>query len=89
MLPATERFSPVARLGCVVGDDAYGRRIPTCGLKDAKKRGYGWLAWVWGAFGLLNVPSSLIIYLLVANAREHDAGGNGRNSSGGPKARPQ
>mgnify|MGYP006273978863 CR=1 FL=1 len=30
---------------------------------DARKRGENY--WLWGIFGLLNVPSSLIIYLLV------------------------
>lgn len=37
-------------------------------FRDAKRRGYN--PWLWGAFGLLNVPSSLIIYLLVRNYRE-------------------
>jgi hypothetical protein len=31
---------------------------------DAKKRGEKYY-WLWGFFGLLNVPSSLIIYLIV------------------------
>jgi hypothetical protein len=31
---------------------------------DAQKNGEK-LPWLWGLFGLLNVPSSLIIYLLV------------------------
>ena len=39
-------------------------------FNDARRRAYN--AWVWGAFGLLNFPSSLIIYLLVVNAREQD-----------------
>ena len=30
---------------------------------DAKKRGE--MAWLWGLLGLLNVPTSLIVYLLV------------------------
>jgi len=30
---------------------------------DASKRGEN--KWIWGIFGLLNVPSSLIVYLLV------------------------
>lgn len=34
-------------------------------FRDAKKRGYN--PWLWGAFGMLNVPSSLVIYLLVVN----------------------
>lgn len=37
-------------------------------FRDAKRRGYN--PWLWGAFGLLNVPSSLIIYLLVVNTRD-------------------
>lgn len=31
---------------------------------DAKKRGEKYY-WLWGIFGLLNVPSNLIIYLIV------------------------
>lgn len=31
---------------------------------DARKRGEKYY-WLWGLFGLLNVPSSLIIYLIV------------------------
>lgn len=31
---------------------------------DAKKRGEKYY-WLWGLFGLLNIPSSLIIYLIV------------------------
>jgi hypothetical protein len=31
---------------------------------DARKRGEKYY-WLWGLFGLLNIPSSLIIYLLV------------------------
>lgn len=30
---------------------------------DAKKRGE--MAWLWGLLGLLNIPTSLIVYLLV------------------------
>lgn len=37
-------------------------------FNDARRRGYRRLAWVWGAFGLLNAPGSLIVYLLVMNA---------------------
>lgn len=37
---------------------------------DARRKGYN--AWLWGAFGLLNVPSSLIVYLLVTHLREKD-----------------
>ncbi len=37
-------------------------------FNDAKRRGYN--AWAWGALGLLNVPSSLIIYYLVVGTRE-------------------
>lgn len=37
-------------------------------FNDARKRGYN--AWAWGALGLLNVPSSLIIYYLVVGTRE-------------------
>lgn len=33
-------------------------------FNDAKKRGEKYY-WLWGIFGLLNIPSSLIIYLLV------------------------
>jgi hypothetical protein len=32
-------------------------------FNDAPKRGEN--KWIWGFFGLLNVPSSLIIYLIV------------------------
>lgn len=42
-------------------------------FNDARKRGLN--AWAWGAFGLLNVPSSLIVYRLVIGTRE--AGGRG------------
>ena len=34
---------------------------------DARKRGEN--AWLWGLLGLLNVPSSLIIYLLVTRRK--------------------
>lgn len=37
-------------------------------FNDARKRGLN--AWAWGAYGLLNVPSSLIIYYLVVGMRE-------------------
>jgi hypothetical protein len=33
-------------------------------FRDAKKRG-GKYYWLWGFFGLLNIPESLIVYLLV------------------------
>lgn len=33
-------------------------------FRDAKKRGEKYY-WIWGIFGILNVPSNLIIYLLV------------------------
>lgn len=33
-------------------------------FKDAKKRGEKYY-WLWGLFGLMNVPQSLIIYLIV------------------------
>ena len=33
-------------------------------FKDAKKRGVKFY-WVWGFIGLLNIPESLILYLLV------------------------
>ncbi|MGE5579093.1 MAG: hypothetical protein ACM3WU_03525 [Bacillota bacterium] len=42
-------------------------------FNDARKRGLN--AWAWGAFGLLNVPSSLIIYYLVVGTRESKRGG--------------
>ncbi len=35
---------------------------------DARKRGE--LYWIWGIFGLLNVPSSLLIYLIVTRYRK-------------------
>ena len=35
---------------------------------DARKRGEN--AWLWGLLGLLNVPSSLIVYLLVTRRRK-------------------
>lgn len=47
-------------------------------FKDAKKRGYN--PWLWGALGLLNVPGSLIIYLLVVHMREHDRNDNRKKS---------
>lgn len=31
---------------------------------DARKRGESY-AWLWGLFGLVNVPSSLVVYILV------------------------
>ena len=34
---------------------------------DARKRGEKYY-WLWGLFGLVNCPSSLIIYLLVTRA---------------------
>lgn len=37
-------------------------------FRDANRRGYN--PWLWGAFGLLNVPSSFIVYLLVVRSRE-------------------
>ncbi len=37
-------------------------------FRDARRRGYN--PWLWGAFGLLNVPSSLVVYLLVVRERE-------------------
>ena len=40
-------------------------------FRDARRRGEGY-AWLWGLFGLVNVPSSLIVYILVTrrgNAR--------------------
>jgi hypothetical protein len=33
-------------------------------LRDARRRGEGYV-WLWGFFGLLNVPSSLVVYILV------------------------
>lgn len=33
-------------------------------FKDAKKRGEKYY-WLWGIFGLLNIPSNLITYLIV------------------------
>lgn len=36
---------------------------------DARKRGKN--AWLWGLLGLLNVPSSLIVYLLVTRRKEN------------------
>jgi hypothetical protein len=33
-------------------------------FRDAKKRGEKYY-WLWGLFGLMNVPQSLIIYLIV------------------------
>lgn len=37
---------------------------------DARKRGEN--AWFWGLLGLLNVPSSLIVYLLVTRRRKNN-----------------
>jgi hypothetical protein len=37
-------------------------------FNDAKKRGYN--AWAWGALGLLNFPSSLIIYFVAVDMLE-------------------
>ncbi len=37
-------------------------------FRDAGRRGYS--PWLWGAFGLLNFPSSLIVYLLVVRSRD-------------------
>jgi len=51
-------------------------------FNDARKRGYN--AWAWGAFGLLNVPSSLIIYYLVVGTREKN--GRGQLSKPGERA---
>ncbi len=33
-------------------------------FQDAKKRGEKYY-WLWGLFGILNVPSNLLIYLIV------------------------
>lgn len=33
-------------------------------FKDAKKRGEKYY-WLWGIFGLLNIPSNIITYLIV------------------------
>jgi len=33
-------------------------------FRDARRRGEAY-AWLWGLFGLINVPSSLIVYVLV------------------------
>lgn len=33
-------------------------------FQDARKRGEKY-CWLWGLFGLLNVPQSLIVYLIV------------------------
>ena len=33
-------------------------------FRDARLRGESY-AWLWGLFGLINVPSSLIVYILV------------------------
>jgi hypothetical protein len=33
-------------------------------FRDARRRGEVY-AWLWGLFGLVNVPSSLIVYILV------------------------
>lgn len=46
-------------------------------FRDAKHRGYN--PWLWGALGLLNVPSSLIIYLLLVNYRNRDGKGETRH----------
>jgi hypothetical protein len=35
---------------------------------DARKRGE--IAWLWGLLGLLNFPSSLLVYLLVTRRKE-------------------
>lgn len=40
-------------------------------FNDARKRGLN--AWAWGAYGLLNVPSSLIVYYLVVGLKEKKA----------------
>jgi len=48
-------------------------------FNDARKRGLN--AWAWGAFGLLNVPSSLITYYLVVGLRDK----NGPDSTKTPK----
>lgn len=36
-------------------------------FQDAKKRGERHY-WLWGFFGLLNIPESLIVYLIVTRA---------------------
>lgn len=35
---------------------------------DARKRGEN--AWLWGLLGLLNIPSSLLVYLLVTRRKK-------------------
>jgi len=35
-------------------------------FNDASKRGHN--KWLWGFFGLLNIPSNLIVYLIVTRA---------------------
>ncbi|WP_410772291.1 hypothetical protein [Fontibacillus sp. BL9] len=34
-------------------------------FRDARKRGKGKWAWFWGLWGIFNVPTPLIVYLLV------------------------
>lgn len=34
-------------------------------FKDARRRGQGKMAWLWGIWGLINVPTPLIVYWLV------------------------
>lgn len=38
-------------------------------FQDARKRGEN--AWLWGLLGLLNIPSSLLVYLLVTRRKKN------------------
>lgn len=55
-------------------------------FQDARRRGEA--AWLWGALGLLNVPSSLIVYLLVTRLRQRPCPACGRRGPRGARYCP-
>lgn len=40
-------------------------------FRNARKRGKGVSAWFWGIWGLINIPTPLLVYLLVVVLPEH------------------
>lgn len=55
-------------------------------FQDARRRGEA--AWLWGPLGLLNVPSSLIVYLLVTRLRQRPCPACGRRGPRGARYCP-
>lgn len=55
-------------------------------FRDARRRGEA--AWLWGPLGLLNVPTSLIVYLLVTRLRQGPCPVCGRRTPRGARYCP-